>query len=170
MQIVNVVVSGSFGQEINLADLSVLGEKYLYSPKKYPAGYVQLSLARITVYHTGKYIITGVRSLDLIEGLWKEAVALLQPLLDVSLFEKPSVRNIVAYEELGRSLNLAKVIVALHDEDAEYEPEVFPGLIWRTNAGTANIFVNGKVMLLGCRSEEGLEALWGVVSGKLMSL
>lgn len=170
MKIVNIVASGSFGQDINLSALTVLGEKYIFNRSKYPGGYIVLRSAKMTVYRTGKYIITGIRSLDLLEGLWNEAVVLLSPLLDAALFEMPAVKNIVAYEELGCSLHLTKVIAALHDEDAEYEPEVFPGLIWRTKAGTANIFMNGKVMLLGCRSEAELDALYGMVSGKMMSI
>ena len=129
-----------------------------------------LSSAKLTIYRTGKYIITGIKSFDLIEGLWKEIVAILAPLLDASLFEAPSVKNIVAYEELGRSLNLMKIIAALRDEDAEYEPEVFPGLIWRSKDGSANIFMNGKVMLLGCKSEEGLVKLRDKVAGRLLSV
>ena len=163
MKIVNIVASGSFNQKIDLAALSVLGERYSYNPEKYIGGYITLSSAKVTIYRTGNYIITGIKSVESISSLWEELVSLLFTHLDVSLFAPPEVKNMVGQSDLGRQVNLSKLIVKLRDEDAEYEPEVFPGLMWKTEFGTVNMFQNGKVMLLGCRSLEELERLEGDV-------
>jgi len=170
MDIVNIVISGSFGQPVDLVSLNVLGDVYSYTPGKYPGGYIKLSSAKVTVYRTGNFIIPGIKTISQIDNLWDELVTIVKPVLDTSLFRKPTIKNMVALENLGKTLNLAKVIQALRDETAEYEPEVFPGLMWKTSCGSANIFQNGKVMLLGCKSEEELNQLWENISKKLLSV
>ena len=170
MKIVNIVASGSFNQKIDLAALSVLGDRYSYNREKYIGGYLTLSSAKVTIYRTGNYIIYGIKSVESISSLWEELVSLLFTHLDVSLFAPPEVKNIVGQSDLGQQVNLSKLIVMLRDEDAEYEPEVFPGLIWKTEFGAVNMFQNGKVMLLGCRSIEELERLEGYVVKKVGEL
>ena len=167
MKIVNIIASGSFNQKIDLNSLFVVGERYSYDPEMYHGGYLTLSSAKVTIYRTGNYIITGIKSVESISSLWEELVSLLFTHLDVSLFTPPEVKNMVARTDLGRQVNLSKLIVMLRDEDAEYEPEVFPGLMWKTEFGTVNLFQNGKVMLLGCRSLEELERLEGYVVKKV---
>ena len=163
LKIVNIVASGSFNQMVDLYALSAIGDRYKYDPDVYHGGYIQLSSVKVTVYRTGKYILTGIKSLDSLSSLWEELVSILFIHLDVSLFEPPEIKNIVAQTDLGFLLKLGKLIVHLKDENAEYEPEFFSGLIWKTKFGTANISQNGKIMLLGCRSVEQLEKLQAYV-------
>ncbi len=44
---------------------------------------------------------------------------------------------------------LSRLVVVLKTERVEYEPEQFPGLIYRGDAGTAFVFSSGKVILAG---------------------
>ena len=170
LKIVNIVASGSFNQKVDLNALSAIGDKYSYDPEMYQGGYIQLSSAKVTVYRTGKYIFTGIKSPESLSSLWEELVSILFTHLDVSLFEPPVIKNMVAQTELGFPLNLGKLIVQLKDENAEYEPEVFPGLMWKTEFGSANMFQNGKIMLLGCNSIEQVERLQAHVVKRLGEL
>lgn len=61
----------------------------------------------------------------------------------------------------------AKLIVNLWGEFTEYEPEFFPGILWKTEFGSVNLFQNGKGILLGCRSIEELGRLEGYVMKKV---
>jgi len=164
MEIVNVVATGSFNQPVAFAKLEVLGDKLVKPKGKYLGVYLHLSSCTVTIYKTGKYIFTGVHSPEEIPSLWEELKVLLTKILDVSLFVAPHITNIVACENLNKSLNLGKIYTIMDGEDVEYEPELFPGFIWKTEYGTANIFSNGKLMLLGCKTRDELNQLWDYVS------
>lgn len=43
----------------------------------------------------------------------------------------------------------------------------FPGILWKTEFGSVNLFQNGKVILLGCRSVEELGRLERYVMKKV---
>lgn len=65
-----------------------------------------------------------------------------------------SVQNIVASANLGRVMNLNAITVGLGLENVEYEPEQFPGLVYRLNAPKVVIllFNSGKLVITGSKS------------------
>ena len=69
----------------------------------------------------------------------------------IDTYDEPqvAVTNIVCSYDMGRYINLNKVVITLNLENIEYEPEQFPGLIYRGDNGTALIFSSGKVILAG---------------------
>jgi transcription initiation factor TFIID TATA-box-binding protein len=61
----------------------------------------------------------------------------------------------VFMEDLEREVNLSALAVALGMEDTEYEPEQFPGLIYRADCGsTLLVFALGKVIISGTTVRE----------------
>lgn len=160
LKIVNIVVSGNLNQKISLIKLLKLGDIYSYDPDNYHGGYIQLSSARTTIYKSGKYIIPGVKDIDSISDLWSQLIEILTPFIDVSVVSPPSVSNIVALFENNIKINLIDLIKYLPSDEAEYEPEVFPGLVWRTKKGTVLIFSSGKLLFMGVKSIEDLHKLF----------
>ena len=59
----------------------------------------------------------------------------------------------VASGSVGFDLNLNKLAIKL--ENTEYEPEQFPGLVYKLKAAKATflLFSNGKVVCTGTKSE-----------------
>jgi transcription initiation factor TFIID TATA-box-binding protein len=59
-------------------------------------------------------------------------------------------------EDLGREVNLEALAVALGLEQTEYEPEQFPGLIYRPPQYevTLLIFATGKIIIGGTTDRE----------------
>jgi transcription initiation factor TFIID TATA-box-binding protein len=70
-----------------------------------------------------------------------------------------SVKNMVFTADLDRSLNLPQLSMVLGLESVEYEPEQFPGLIYRPDAHNCIllIFASGKVVITGGTSQEEAE-------------
>ncbi len=63
------------------------------------------------------------------------------------------VENIVATADLGHTLNLSQATVTLGLESTEYEPEQFPGLIYRSPNGSVNLlYSTGKVVITKTRT------------------
>ena len=70
---------------------------------------------------------------------------------------KESVQNIVASGSIDLNLNLN--ILALQLENTEYEPEQFPGLVYKLDEPTTTflLFSNGKLVCTGTKNRQQLE-------------
>lgn len=66
VEVVNVIASGALNVELDLERLAnnIVGPVARYDPDKYPGMYLRFKedAPLITVYRTGKYIITGADS------------------------------------------------------------------------------------------------------------
>jgi transcription initiation factor TFIID TATA-box-binding protein len=70
-----------------------------------------------------------------------------------------SVQNYVCTEDLGQTLDLNALSIGLGLERTEYEPEQFPGLIYRPDGqdGVVLLFATGRIVITGCRSANSAE-------------
>jgi transcription initiation factor TFIID TATA-box-binding protein len=61
------------------------------------------------------------------------------------------IQNLVCTAELGKSLNLNALAIGLGLESTEYEPEQFPGLIYRPTGvdSVVLLFASGRVVITG---------------------
>jgi len=159
MKIVNVVCSGDLHQNVPFGRLPELpAGKIKYDPEMYHGAYILLHSGKATVYRSGKYIIYGLKALSEVGTSFGEFLALLSPIIDPDLVSPPRVQNIVGMEDLGMAVQLTRLVVALQMEQVEYEPEQFPGVIYRGEGGTALIFSSGKVILAGFKNLDMMEA------------
>lgn len=165
VNVVNMVGSGSLNIELDLETLSEeIGQpRARYDPDKYPGMYLQFEeeAPLITVYRTGKYIFTGPTSE---EELFDLRERFLRFLSDIDVIENAidewfSVQNYVCTEDLGQTLNLNTLAVGLGLERTEYEPEQFPGLIFRPEGqdGVVLLFATGRIVITGCKSVNSAE-------------
>lgn len=83
---------------------------------------------------------------------------------------KVRVENIVASATLNVEIPLEKIVSKL--EGMEYEPEQFPGLVYRMKdpKAAALIFGSGKIVCTGARSVEDVKIAISKVSKKLKSI
>jgi transcription initiation factor TFIID TATA-box-binding protein len=159
MKIVNIVCSGDLRQPVPFQRLPELtAGRYAYDAEHYHGAYLLLTTGKATVYRSGKYIIYGLKALDDVDRSYQELLALLSPIIDPELVSPPRVQNIVGMEDFGMEISLTKLVVALQMEQVEYEPEQFPGVIYRGEKGTALIFSSGKVVLTGFKDTSSMEA------------
>lgn len=159
MQVVNIVVSGSFNQKVDFDFMIDSMPSFKYNPKKYHGGYLLLSNHKATIYKSGKYIITGIKEFDEILVVYDEMKEKLNNVLIVSDFSPPTIQNIVIYTSLPNEINLRRFYEFLlsRNEDVQYDPEIFAGLTWRSDRGSANIYKNGRMLILGVKSIEEAE-------------
>lgn len=140
-------------------DLNIIARKYAdveYNPERFP-GLVMRILkpkATILVFSTGKMVVTGMRRADEAEAVVEKVMKRLHKAkIDVS---EPEIviQNIVASGDLHTNidLNLAAVVM----EYAMYEPEVFPGLIYRMQDPKTVflIFSTGRIVCTGGKTKE----------------
>lgn len=160
--IANVVGSGDLHAELDLVALEEdLSTPYLnYDPSNYHGLYVRLKDdgPLITVYRSGKYIISGCKDY---EDLNETNLGFVEIMTELGITEKESdagfaVQNVVCTATLNEEVNLSAVSIGLGLESTEYEPEQFPGLIYRpSNVGAVLlIFANGNVVITGAKDKQ----------------
>jgi transcription initiation factor TFIID TATA-box-binding protein len=66
------------------------------------------------------------------------------------------IKNVVAVGDLGLEVNLNALLIKLGIENVEYEPEQFPGLVYRPDGTNCVLLVfgSGKVVITGGRTKE----------------
>ncbi len=81
--------------------------------------------------------------------------------IGIKTIENPqiTVQNIVASADLHTILNLNAIAIGLGLENIEYEPEQFPGLVYRIDEPkvVVLIFSSGKLVVTGGKTPEDCE-------------
>ena len=128
-----------------------------YIPEQFPGVVVKIKKPKVSilVFSSGKLVVTGAKSVEMIE----EAVEVISELLrqaghNVKHEATITVQNIVASGTLGKRINLE--LAALLLEHSMYEPEQFPGLIYRMQEPKVVLllFQSGKLVCTGAKKEE----------------
>ena len=165
IEIQNVVASTGIGQELDLEALAEDLPGADFNPDNFP-GLVyrtQEPKAAALIFRSGKIVCTGAKSIDDVH----EALGIIfQKLRDLQIpvEESPeiTVQNIVSSADLGHTLNLNALAIGLGLEDVEYEPEQFPGLVYRMDDPDVVIllFGSGKIVITGGkRTADAAEAV-----------
>ena len=168
LKIENIVASGVIADEIDLAEISSKIEGCELNTKRFPGAVYRIDEPRMAslIFSSGKVVLTGIRneeSLD--EGLNKVLSSLKEAGVNILPVPKVAVTNIVCSYDIGRFINLNRVVAKLSLEAIEYEPEQFPGLVYRFKDPkiVALLFSSGKIILTGGKNltdvKKGLDVL-----------
>ena len=168
LEIQNVVASSAIGQEIDLKALATDLEGVDFDPENFPGLIYRIEEPHATalIFRSGKLVCTGADSVD---GVHEALEATFKTLrnLGLSVDDDPviTVQNIVVSGDLGENLNLNAIAIGLGLESIEYEPEQFPGLVYRLEepAVVALLFGSGKTVITGCKRFEDAEEATNVL-------
>ena len=161
VEIVNVVASTGIGQEINLKQATVALDGADYDPKRFPGLVYRTKDPKTAalIFRSGKIVCTGAKSIDdVYKGLEKVFQSLRNIGIDVQGTPEIKVQNIVASADLHSVLNLNAIATGLGLENIEYEPEQFPGLVYRLSDPKVVIllFGSGKLVVTGGKKPEDM--------------
>jgi transcription initiation factor TFIID TATA-box-binding protein len=157
----NVVASANLGTELDLNALAVDLSGAEYEPQAFPGLVFRLKEPKTAtlLFRSGKLVCTGAKTLDqlklAIETVVKKIREAGVPIKGTPTFE---VQNIVASADLGQSVNLTATVISLGLENVEYEPEVFPGLVYRLANPKVVIllFGSGRLVCTGARTPKDI--------------
>jgi transcription initiation factor TFIID TATA-box-binding protein len=129
---------------------------------------------------TGVYVFTGADSISEVhqtKGILLSALSIMGIISapeppDKEIVDQFKIQNFVFTATLGRELNLNALAIGLGLECTEYEPEQFPGLVYRPHSGSCTllIFASGKIVITGVTSEEIAETEFNKLSEKIDTL
>jgi transcription initiation factor TFIID TATA-box-binding protein len=154
LKIENIVASGIIADEINLAEIAENIDGCELNTKRFPGAVYRIDEPRMAslIFSSGKVVLTGIRNesalQDGLEIILKSLRKAGVKTLDVP---KIAVTNIVCSYDIGKFINLNRVVATLSLEAIEYEPEQFPGLVYRIKDPkiVALLFSSGKIILTG---------------------
>jgi transcription initiation factor TFIID TATA-box-binding protein len=156
------VASTSLATELDLQSISLALDGAEYEPEQFPGLIYRLKQPKtaILLFRSGKVVCTGGKSMREVEESIRSVAALIkQGGQKVTLHPKIEVQNIVATSDLGSEINLNSIAVTLGLDRVEYEPEQFPGLVYRLDEPRVVIllFGSGKLVCTGARRPADLE-------------
>jgi transcription initiation factor TFIID TATA-box-binding protein len=163
IKIVNVVASTAIGAELDLNQVISIFEGAEYNKERFPGVVYRTTSPKTAalIFGSGKIVCTGAKSIaDVGTGLSKVFDKLRE--MGTQIVDKPEIKiqNIVASADLGTVLNLNAVAIGLGLESVEYEPEQFPGLVYRMSSPKVVmlLFGSGKIVITGGKKPEDAEA------------
>jgi len=157
INVVNVVASASLDQKIDLLAILKVFRNVEYRPKQFPGLVFRLKRPKTAtlIFGSGKMVCTGAKSEKMARRAVNKVVRELKN-NGIIILGKPkiTIQNMVASANLHGSIDLETAADIL--ENVMYEPEQFPGLIYRMAdpKTVLLLFASGKLVCTGAKSEE----------------
>ena len=157
IKVVNIVVSASLGHDIPLEKMAATLSNTEYNPEQFPGLVIRIKEPKTSalIFSSGKIVCTGARTMANVHESIRKIIKSLEKInVKIKDFPEVKIQNIVAAGSVGMDLNLN--VLAMKLENTEYEPEQFPGLVYKLpeQKATFLLFSNGKVVCTGTKSEE----------------
>ncbi len=157
INIQNVVATASLEQKFDLHTIVQATSGVEYRPEAFPGLVYRLKKPKTAtlIFSSGKMVCTGAKSerqsrkavMKVVEYLRKSGIV-------INGRPEIQIQNVVASAELRGIIDLEKTTYSL--EKTMYEPEQFPGLIYRMNDPKVVIllFTSGNLVITGAKKEE----------------
>ncbi len=159
-KIQNIVATTSLEKPIPLTKLARTQPNTEYNPETFPGLILRIKEPKsaVLVFSSGNLVCTGTKSASQVKKVIQAVIKQLKK-INVKITAKPkiTVQNIVASGMINLKLNLN--FLALEMENTEYEPEQFPGLVYKLIEPNATflLFSNGKLVCTGTKNKQQLE-------------
>ncbi len=156
----NIVATANLEHDIPLIKLAEALPNTEYNPEQFPGLVMRIKEPKTSalIFSSGKVVCTGAKSIGKVKLAIKEIIKYVEKIkIKITIQPKIVVQNIVAAGAIGMDLNLNSLAMDL--ENTEYEPEQFPGLVYKLKDTRATflLFSNGKIVCTGTRSEGKLK-------------
>lgn len=161
IEVVNIVVSTSLEHDIPLERMAATLPNTEYNPEQFPGLVIRIKEPKTSalIFSSGKVVCTGARTIEKVHESIKKIIKSLEKInVMITIEPKVTIQNIVASGSVGMDLNLN--VLAMKLENTEYEPEQFPGLVYKLPAAKATflLFSNGKIVCTGTKSVDQVHA------------
>ncbi len=168
-KIQNVVVSANIFATLPLEKLAVVLDNSDYTPETFPGliykvedENLSFKKASFLLFSSGRVICAGTKSIKDSKAAVEHVVEDLKE-VGIEITKKPqiTVQNMVASGSVGGKLNLNEIVFLF--ENTEYEPEQFPGLVYKLKGEdvlqniTFLLFGTGKIVIAGAKSEKEIK-------------
>jgi len=160
IRIQNIASTANFGVRLDLKKIALKCRNTEFNPRRFSAVIMRLREPRATalMFASGKICVTGVKSTHNATLAMKKFHYIIERIgFQPKEYMDYKIQNIVGTADCGFPIRLEGLVYA-HSAFASYEPELFPGLIYRLVSPRVVflIFVSGKVVITGAKKESDL--------------
>lgn len=161
-EVVNMVASTQYCRSLDINDIADTLE-IDYEQEQFPGMVYRVETPKVCLllFRSGKAVATGAKSEEDVETAFRHLHGVLKEhefLTEDNEFEPENIEisNLVITHDYEQPVDLNRLIISLPFDKCEYEPEQFPGLIYRLDDPQAVclIFSSGKCVITGTRSVE----------------
>ena len=149
------MATADLGCSPDLAKLATRVRNAEFNPKRFRAVILRLRNPKCSslIFASGKIVVTGARNEDDARLAARKVAKIVRKVQEAPVkFSSFKVQNIVGSGELGFPIRLEAVTVD-GARNSSYEPELFPGLVYRLKAPLCVIimFVSGRFIITGTK-------------------
>lgn len=153
----NIVSTINMGCHLNLKKIALAARNSEYNPKRFAALIMRIRAPRTTalIFSSGKMVCTGAKSELESKLAARKYARIIQKLGFSAKFLDFKIQNIVGCADIQFSVRLES-LHTYHSQFCSYEPELFPGLIYRMIKPKVVllVFLSGKVVITGAKTRE----------------
>ncbi|KAK2539013.1 hypothetical protein Q9233_001930 [Columba guinea] len=151
-QLQNIVSTVNLACKLDLKNIALHARNAEYNPKRFAAVIMRIREPRTTalIFSSGKMVCTGAKSEEQSRLAARKYARVVQKLGFPAKFLDFKIQNMVGSCDVRFPIWLEGLVLT-HQQFSSYEPELFPGLIYRMVKPriVLLIFVSGKVVLTG---------------------
>jgi len=153
-QLQNIVSTVNMDSKLDLKKIALHARNAEYNPKRFAAVIMRIRDPRTTalIFSSGKMVCTGAKSEEESRLAARKYARIIQKLGFPTRFKDFKIQNMVGSCDVKFPIRLEGLVLT-HSQFSSYEPELFPGLIYRMVKPriVLLIFVSGKVVLTGAK-------------------
>jgi len=167
----NIVSTVAMECELDLTKIALRVRNAEYNPKRFAAVIMRILEPRTTalIFASGKMVCTGAKSEQDSKLAARKYARIIQKLGFPAKFTDFKIQNMVGSCDVKFPIDLESFVME-HNQFSSYEPELFPGLIFRMVSPRVVllIFVSGKIVLTGAKVHgqimEALENIYPILT------
>jgi TATA-box binding protein (TBP) (component of TFIID and TFIIIB) len=170
MHVTNLVLTTKVADQLDLPVLAGHVTNAKYVPDNFRGLILKVEKGTCLIFHNGQVVVVGVKTVEEAEKSIAELVKLLGNVGFKATFGVVTPRNIVAFHDFGKMVNLPKLYNQLRSHyEISYEPEISPALMLKLPY-TVRIFHNGKVIFTGLKKFDQMDIAFDKVNQLLTSV
>ncbi|KAK2982015.1 hypothetical protein RJ640_013225 [Escallonia rubra] len=150
----NIVSTVNLDCKLDLKAIALQARNAEYNPKRFAAVIMRIREPKTTalIFASGKMVCTGAKSEQQSKLAARKYARIIQKLGFPAKFKDFKIQNIVGSCDVKFPIRLEGLAYS-HGAFSSYEPELFPGLIYRMKQPkiVLLIFVSGKIVLTGAK-------------------
>ncbi|ORY75952.1 hypothetical protein BCR35DRAFT_306004 [Leucosporidium creatinivorum] len=162
----NIVATVNLDCRLDLKTIALHARNAEYNPKRFAAVIMRIREPKTTalVFASGKVVVTGAKSEDDSRLASRKYARIIQKLGFEAKFQDFKIQNIVGSCDVKFPIRLEGLAYS-HGHFSSYEPELFPGLIYRMVKPKVVllIFVSGKIVLTGAKFREEIYSAFAAI-------
>jgi len=171
----NIIAYAKVADELDIYKISEKVPGFMYDPTEFLGLTLKLEKPNVAILllPNGKVICTGAKKIEDIEFSIKEVVNKIKSIgIKIKSKTEIEIQNIVASLDLNKELNLSFISKELMLENTSYEPDQFPGLVYKMDdtGAVLLIFSTGKIVCVGVKNLEDASKVIEMMKEKISSI